>query len=224
MPSELRPKKWVRITVSLAIFMFALTIFFKNQILLTVGTFITCESSTDIVDGNLAMLLMGDSTGERAQAALDFSVKYPQSAIVIAPEQQNTFVARAYYLPSYQTHKKFLIDGGVSEASIVIPDCLNASTFDEAVCLRRYITKEFPDVDSIVVITSWYHSKRAKWIFEKVFNDTGIKIKSLTAQSELSSPAEWWTREQSFLQVFNEYIKWLYWLTRSSSLEYPGPG
>ena len=83
----------------------------------------------------------------------------------------------------------------------------NTSTFDEARVLLQEIKKRYPKIKEILLVTSWYHSGRAKWIFEKV-NTYGFHIKS----SPTPMPKAWWRNEGPFLSVYNEYLKWIYYL------------
>ena len=90
---------------------------------------------------------------------------------------------------------------------IFLSDTRNTSTFEEAKSLLMAVKKYFPEAKKVILVTSWYHSSRAEWIFEKV-NSFGLEIIS----SPNERPKEWWKQESSFLSVFNEYLKWLYYL------------
>jgi uncharacterized SAM-binding protein YcdF (DUF218 family) len=85
----------------------------------------------------------------------------------------------------------------------------NTSSFEEAEVLLKEVNMRYPHIRKILLVTSWYHSSRAKWIFEKV-NTYGFKIKSFPT----FRPKSWWKDESSFLSVFNEYLKWIYYLIR----------
>jgi uncharacterized SAM-binding protein YcdF (DUF218 family) len=66
-----------------------------------------------------------------------------------------------------------------------------------------------------LVVTSAYHSRRALWIFRKVFSGTGIDI-GLTAVApgeQTPSPATWWLQLRGWRTVASEYPKLIYyWL------------
>lgn len=85
-------------------------------------------------------------------------------------------------------------------------------TYDEALILRRYIESR-DSIRSIMLVTSGFHSRRAKWIFQKVFRDRPIRIMAVEAESPSFNAANWWQHERSVVAVFNEYIKFAYyWL------------
>ena len=90
---------------------------------------------------------------------------------------------------------------------LFLSETRNTSTFEEAKVLLKEVTKRYPKVKEVLLVTSWYHSSRAKWIFEKV-NTYGLDIKS----SPTPMPKKWWKNEASFLSVYNEYLKWVYYL------------
>jgi uncharacterized SAM-binding protein YcdF (DUF218 family) len=64
-----------------------------------------------------------------------------------------------------------------------------------------------------VVVTDWYHSSRAGWLFEKIFADTKVGIRMVSAATEdpVKGVKQWWRDEEMFLHVFEEYLKWTYW-------------
>lgn len=64
----------------------------------------------------------------------------------------------------------------------------------------------------IVLVTDWYHTSRALWIFRKVFNGSGIVVEAQPVGAEWVE--KWWTEEDAFLAVFNEYLKWAYYLVK----------
>ena len=220
MPSNKSKHSTIKKVAVVAVFLFAIIVFFRENILNSVAEAITRDQANEVNDDPLAILLMGDSSGERAYAALNFLNKNQNTKIVIEPEEETKFISLGLAPPSYKTHEKYMLISGISEDRIIMPECVNTSTLEEALCLRTYVATNHIKLDSLVVITSWYHSSRAGWIFEKVFADTNIRIKTMAATSETSKPQLWWTRERSFLDVFNEYLKWAYWLVNSGKITY----
>merc|ERR1711970_619495 len=59
---------------------------------------------------------------------------------------------------------------------IFLSETRNTSTFDEAKVLLSAVKEHFPGSKSVILVTSWYHSSRADWIFEKV-NSFDLEIK-----------------------------------------------
>ncbi len=83
-------------------------------------------------------------------------------------------------------------------------------TYDEAKALRRYIEKK-ESFKSIIIVTSGFHSKRAKWIFKKVFKGMNVHISAIEAPHQFFDANDWWLCEDGLITVFNEYMKFLYY-------------
>jgi uncharacterized SAM-binding protein YcdF (DUF218 family) len=64
-----------------------------------------------------------------------------------------------------------------------------------------------------LIVTSAYHSRRALWVFTRVFRDTGIQVGLVIASREESpSPVKWWLTLRGWQFVPTEYVKMVYYL------------
>jgi uncharacterized SAM-binding protein YcdF (DUF218 family) len=85
------------------------------------------------------------------------------------------------------------------------------STVDEAMALRRYFLKtSMPK--SLILVTSWYHTRRTYWIFSKVFDDHNVDLYIKAASIETNPTGTWWNSEQGLVAVALEYIKFARYL------------
>lgn len=89
-----------------------------------------------------------------------------------------------------------------------------ASTRDEALLLRRYVAEH--RLQSLVVVTSAYHSRRALWTLRRVFNGSNIEIEMnpvATGDGDWQSPTPltWWWKWRGWLSVALEYPKLIYY-------------
>ena len=85
------------------------------------------------------------------------------------------------------------------------------STYDEAQEIKAYALQH--GLRSILIVTSAYHSRRALWVFTRVFRDTGIQVGLVIARREESpSPANWWLTLRGWQFVPTEYVKMVYYL------------
>ncbi len=104
---------------------------------------------------------------------------------------------------------------GVPSEAIAINDKTVISTYDEAVLLREFIdTHPEREIHSVIVVTDPYHTRRAKWIYEKVL---GEEIKVMMAPvpfSQTNLSKYWWKDANSRTFVKNEYIKFVFYLFR----------
>jgi uncharacterized SAM-binding protein YcdF (DUF218 family) len=166
----------------------------------------------------MIVLLMGDTTTIRAHSALTLWRDHPTARIVMMREEPEGFVAEGLAPGRDDQHIAYLARHGVpANAMIHLKSCLTTSTFDESRCLHRYLSESHEKPPVIWVVTSWYHSSRAGWIFDQVFRDYGVRILVRPAgiDDPKRGPHKWWQREAPLLYVVEEYIKWTYWRLRS---------
>lgn len=100
-----------------------------------------------------------------------------------------------------------LIKAGVPADRIRIVPGVAASTRDEALLLRDYAVAQ--RLQSVVVVTSSYHSRRALQTIAGAFAGTG---KTIGLDPALSSPAAfWWLRRDGWRTIGGEYVKLIYY-------------
>lgn len=166
------------------------------------------EKRTVLKDkGQVGIILMGGFYDRSIQMAKLYKKKWVRK-IIYAEAEFGKAKKLGISLSQGQMVDEMLNHLGIPKKDrIFLSETRNTSTFDEAKALLKAVKKYFPKVKSVVLVTSWYHSSRAEWIFKKA-NSFGFEIKSVPNQI----PKKWWTKESSFLSVFNEYLKWIYYL------------
>lgn len=99
---------------------------------------------------------------------------------------------------------------GVPEGDIKILPGDALSTKDEAVVVREYLEDE-PEVDSLIIVTSKYHSGRAKKIFVKAMEslDREVKIISCPTKYDDFNSDKWWKDREDLKRRALEYLKLL---------------
>jgi uncharacterized SAM-binding protein YcdF (DUF218 family) len=84
------------------------------------------------------------------------------------------------------------------------------STFDEAKVTREFIMEK--GFDSIIVVTSKWHSKRTYYTFKSVFkNDDQITIAIYPTKYDTFNADNWWEKESQAEAVFREYVRLIYY-------------
>jgi len=87
-----------------------------------------------------------------------------------------------------------------------------ASTYDEANVIRRHVRQH--DLDRVIVVTSSYHTRRARWVFRRVLADTPVTLMVSSAPDPLYDPSDWWHSESGLRSVVDEYTKLGYYIYR----------
>jgi uncharacterized SAM-binding protein YcdF (DUF218 family) len=89
-----------------------------------------------------------------------------------------------------------------------------SSTYEEALLLREYVAAR--GLGSLLVVTSGYHSRRARWTFERVFEGSGVRLSvaSVAPGRQTPAPAAWWLSVAGWRVVALEYLKLAYYRLR----------
>lgn len=160
------------------------------------------------VGADAVILLMGDAADRTPEAARLWKEGYAKKIIFV--ESEKTKLAQLGIAPgmgeaTYRYLTEFL---NVPESAIIFSrDTTATSTREEADEIFKKVQTELPDAKRLILTTSWYHSRRAAWIFDRINKDRW-NIES----SPTPSPKRWYDDENSFISVFNEYLKWPYYI------------
>lgn len=107
-------------------------------------------------------------------------------------------------------HRQLLIREGVSAASIeTLPGESIESTYDEAIRVREYVRNH--PIRRITVVTSAYHTARARWTFRKVLDGSGVEIRMAASQNPRFTEANWHLSDSGLKLYLGEAIKTLYY-------------
>ena len=99
---------------------------------------------------------------------------------------------------------------GIPETALLIVDGVT-STYEDARFTRDEMLKR--GFKSAIVVSSPYHMRRVRMIFEKIYKKSGISLHYNPVEESEFQVEKWWTREGELVAVVNEYIKLvLYWI------------
>jgi uncharacterized SAM-binding protein YcdF (DUF218 family) len=123
-----------------------------------------------------------------------------------SPEQRNLYF--------YERALEELGNAGVPANSVEVLMQPVASTHEEAKVVRQYAEEH--GLHSVLIVTSAYHSRRAVWVFSRVFRDTGIRIGLISVKpgDESPRPATWWLSIRGWRLVPTEYVKMAYYVVK----------
>ena len=164
------------------------------------------------------MVLLNGSAGTRpfVAAALvhgGWAPKVLLNTVIIHPSEASGAVPRFYEIVS-----KVLDYGGVPRDCVVPLDTAAATTFDEAKGVADYLA-EHP-AKRLMIVTEGPHTRRARWIFQRVLADRPVEIEMVSAPAEGFENEDWWRSEAGFLFVVSEYFKFFYYGLRYGWLGY----
>ena len=104
-----------------------------------------------------------------------------------------------------------LRQAGVPADKIMLAPGPVSGTYDEALRLREYAAAN--KLDSLLVVTSAYHSRRALWTLHDVFRGTGINLGLVVVApgGQTPRPTTWWLQPRGWQMVAAEYPKLIYY-------------
>ncbi|MHB8157364.1 MAG: YdcF family protein [Desulfocucumaceae bacterium] len=80
-------------------------------------------------------------------------------------------------------------DLGVPQSAVIL-EKKSESTYENAVYVKQIILEK--DYKSFLLVTSNYHTRRARSTFDSVFKDTGVQFITIAAPDPKFSPDSWW--------------------------------
>ncbi len=161
------------------------------------------------------LVLAGSSTfKERThQAAQLFKDGRAPKIILTNDNQESGWSAELQTNPLFvQRAASELKSCGVPEEKIeIVPETVS-STRDEAVRVREYVASR--GLHSILVVTSAYQVRRARWTFAQIFAGSGVSISfsSVPPGDQTPRPLTWWLHQRGWGLVAGEYVKLPYYL------------
>jgi uncharacterized SAM-binding protein YcdF (DUF218 family) len=193
--------KWLLVILFAALVLFV----FRAPVLEKIGTHLVFQD--ELKPSDAIVVLVGSHSGNRMEEAVRVFEKGMGKVIV--------FSGYTYY-PGMDSHfgmKQYAIKLGVPEDKIVTEKAAGEnSTWGEALAnlekLERLKAKSF------ILVTSSFHTRRSHWVYERAIKSLNMDIilrVQPAADPKVPYP-EWWKIRSGKKYVFNEYIKFLYYL------------
>lgn len=114
-----------------------------------------------------------------------------------------------------QMAQKEAIAQGVPKEDIILEE-RSTSTYDDACYSLEDLKRR--GFKKAIVVSDPFHMRRARLTFFNVFEEERIQLYFIPASTSSYSLERWWTREEDFLIVIEEYIKMFYYLCKGRLL------
>lgn len=166
-----------------------------------------------------AILVLGGSAVyvERTQKAAEIYKKNVAPVIFLTDDGERTGWSKIEKrnVPYVEMARKSLISQGIAPDAIVILQPQVTGTIYEARVLADKAKSE--NLQSVLLVTSAYHTRRALWTFERFFAENNVKtelgIAAPATGEQTPPPFVWWLSPHGWGLVAGEYVKFLaYWL------------
>lgn len=176
---------------------------------INLGKCLVDEDSLEKAD--VLVVLMG-SVSDRIFHAVDLYEKGLSEKIIFVRSYRPCKaeqVKRNVQIPGdAQISKNVAVSLGIPAKDIVILEAEAKSTQDEALAVKTFLEKT-PSVNTMILVTSKYHSYRAKKIFKKALKplQREVKILSSPSQYDTYNAKKWWIDREDLKHTAMECLK-----------------
>jgi uncharacterized SAM-binding protein YcdF (DUF218 family) len=144
-------------------------------------------------------ILGGDSDTRPFAAAALIRSGWARQALIVPTARERDGSSHQELLREILAHR------GIAAEDIVELPGQVASTRDEARALRQFLERH--PGHTVAVITSDYHTRRARAIFTAQLADCAGRVHFVAAPTERFTAANWWQYEQGWKMYVGEYVK-----------------
>ena len=193
----------------LLIFILAFAVFILIWLIVNAGHFLVKKDK--LVSADAIVVLMG-SIADRVLQTNDLFQQGLASSVVMVEEDMEGFSAledKGIHIKSNtEQFIEALISLGIGEENIIKIPGPARSTQNEAVLIRNYFLKH-SEINSIIVVSSSPHARRASMIFRKALQSEDRNFTVMVSPSPYTSynPDGWWKRREDIQYTLSEYLK-----------------
>jgi vancomycin permeability regulator SanA len=182
----------------ITLLVFALLLFVvylaRRPILRAVGDYWIVDDSASQADA-LIILSDDDFIGSRAAKAADLYHEGRAPRIVASGRMLRPYAGIGELI------QRDLTDRGVPTSAIEIYRHNASDTLDEAQTLRSLVVAK--QWRHVVIVTSNYHTRRARYIYQKVF-PLGVQVDVAAAKDPEFDVSDWWEHKSGLKRFFKE--------------------
>jgi uncharacterized SAM-binding protein YcdF (DUF218 family) len=194
----------ILITVTVLLLLVIMVLMARSQILTGIADHLIINDKLQPAD---AIFLLNSEFNTRPFRAAELYKQGLAPVIVIAQAEAPPVVGLGLVPNDTDISVGVLKKLGVPPGKIIvlpIPGGVT-STFDEAVAFRQYT--EVKQMERVIVVTSAFHTRRAKWILDKTLAGLPVKLEMAAVPYAGFDQTNWWKNENGFFTLINEYIK-----------------
>lgn len=178
-----------------------LTIMFVSiflwALLVVAGSFLIVGDKVKPVD---AIVVLSGDEGERVLEAVKWYEKgYGKYFVFTKTHTEEIGEGRTYS----EMLMRLAIDNGVPADSMLVTSGEATSTIEEAQAVKLLALQR--NINSILVVTAPYHTRRTEIIFDKEFADTDIKVLVHAVEDSWYKPLTWYLSSQGWRQTLAEF-------------------
>ena len=156
-----------------------------------------------------AILVLGGGLETRTFAAARLFTNHCAPLVLISQSELPPTAQMGLTVPEFVTASLVILSNGVPATAIALVGTNVTSTIDEARALRQWVTETH--ARSIIIPTDIFHTRRARWIFNKTLRGTGAEVHLLAVDAPKYTADNWWRHEEGLIAFETEVVKWAYY-------------
>lgn len=201
-------KRWFKIaTVFLGLLL--LLFLFRNPILNGIGNWLVDEDELVMTE---SCFVLGGNSYERGLAAVNvYNLLPSQQFVATGGNYPYQILCLDTSMYEAELTRHWMVKKGVPLSQMQI--LTNGhSTMEESEEILQYCKDH--QMKHITVISSSFHLRRVRWVFEDKFEKAGIKICFHGATSMEYDQTNWWKNEEGLIMANNEIVKLAYYFIK----------
>lgn len=179
---------------------------FRYPIMKGLGNYLIYENSLEKAD--VVFVLSGSPVDRGNEAVAVYNNNFSRKIFCTGSIVPHSFQVLGLGYTEGDLLKKQITKMGIPDSVIVLIN-QGTSTVEEKEAILSYCLLN--EIESCIVITSKFHTKRVKKVFKLDFENEDIQIMIHGAPSSQYNEKKWWENEYGLLAVNNEYVKLVYY-------------
>jgi len=209
-----RRKRWLT-ALLIAVAVLALVYIGRRHLLPPVARWLNVAGAPRQAD--YVMVLPGDENVRPFVAAALVRTGHAE-AVLVPTTETGPEVEDGIRPPTHEIIRRVLLHRGVPEEKIVILRAKSRHTTGDAQGLADFL--EASPGASVSVVTSAYHTRRARFAFAGVLGERMDQVSFVATPNEGFSPEDWWQSPGGFVAIVGENLKLLCYFAGSPAVTY----
>lgn len=172
---------------------------------------------SDSIQPSDAIVVLAGINGERELEAADLYAAKAAPLVVLTTEQEPKTIPElrrrgVRVERTVERERRYLTELGVPPSAIIVLADPVQSTEDEAMRVAEWSRTH--RVRSLIVVTSWYHTRRAGRVFEWALRGLGVVVRVRPVTFTLNDADHWWMDRDALRASLFEWQKVIFYRLR----------
>ena len=197
------------ITLATIVILIAVGIIFKTPILQSFSNFLMKQDPPEKAD--IMVVLSGGAFDRGNEGASLYKGGYAKRIICPGGNLEEILLALGDTMYESDVCKRNIVRNGIPDSVISVIH-YGTSTREEADTILGFCKEH--EIKKIIVVTTLFHTRRARSVYKKRFAEAGITVLMRGAHDSSYDEDHWWQSEYGLISLNNEYMKTLYYFIK----------